>query len=109
MERTRYDMTKSVNPDWENRRPSSRKPVPLEADTPEVEVTTVPKTEKGIVANALFVNIRSTPEAYNNANVIGKIQKGSVLELKKDMGDYYQIEYNGRPAYISKYFVEVQR
>lgn len=103
MERTRYE-----NPEWGDRRPPSRKPVPLEADTPEVEVNAAPKTEKGIVSKGLFVNIRSTPESVGNANIIGRVQRGAELEIKKEVGDYYQIEHNNRPAYISKEFVEIQ-
>lgn len=93
--------------EWENRYPQ-RKSVPLEAVSPEVEEKTEPKTEKGVVVDCFFVNVRSAPENASSANILGQVQKGSVWDVKKEVGNYYQIEYEGRPAYISKDFMEIE-
>lgn len=107
MARDRYDINKSTNLEWGDRISTSRKPVPIEADTPEVEELTVLQTEKkGVVVNCFFVNVRSTPESVSNANVLGQAQKGSEWVINKSVGSYYQIDFKGRPAYIAKKFME---
>lgn len=49
------------------------------------------------------VNMRSQPK--NNAIVLERISKGTVVVVIGESGDYYEISYNGRTGYAMKTYV----
>lgn len=50
------------------------------------------------------LNVRKSPSA--NAEIIGKLEKGSTVTIYAESGDWYEIEYNGGVGYVSKKYIK---
>ena len=82
----------NINPDNSTNNPDNSTPAP-EAK------------ESGIVtANEL--NVRA--DASTNSAIIGSLKKGDKVGIIKKEGNWYKINYNGRIAYVSADYVQVE-
>lgn len=64
-----------------------------------------PATRTGTVANATYVNVRNAPN--RDGQPIGQLQRGSLVVILDEVGDYYKIEYMRYPeAYVAAHFIE---
>ena len=64
------------------------------------------KQDLKVIGKATVVNVSSylnvRPEAGTAKAPIGKLYNGNQVDVTGEAGDWYQIQYNGRTAYISK-------
>lgn len=51
------------------------------------------------------LNVRTKPSM--SGKIIGKLYTGNKVEIKGESGNWYEINYNGKTAYISKNYVKV--
>lgn len=61
---------------------------------------------KATVVNvSAYLNVR--PEAGTTKAAIGKLYNGNQVDVTGEAGDWYQINYNGKSAYISKKYAQM--
>lgn len=69
-----------------------------------IEEPMVPETKHGIIDFANFVNLRG-----EGGEIIDMLSKGTMVTLKRQVGDFYEVELkDGRNGYISLEFLTIQ-
>lgn len=53
------------------------------------------------------VNVRESANERDNSNIIGGIDYPDIYEIKGEDGDYYQVEFDGKKAYVGKYWFHI--
>lgn len=53
------------------------------------------------------VNVRDEDSDDDNSNIVGGIDYPDIYEIKGETEDYYKIEYDGKKAYVGKYWFHV--
>lgn len=51
------------------------------------------------------LNVRSSANSKNNSNIIGSLAKGTSVEITGEDGNWYEIVYDNRTAYVSKDYI----
>lgn len=75
-----------------------------------VQGVTIPSEKDAIgmvAATENNLNVRTSPDASNNSNRIGQIQKGDKLPLFGIQNGWFKVLYNGQYAYISSKYAQV--
>lgn len=73
----------------------------VKVEEPIVEVTESPKIYNYIVnTKADFLNVRSTPDASNDKNIIGRVGKGDEIETFGKQNGFLKIRYGGQDAWV---------
>lgn len=76
---------------------------------PEKEGKTESETEKGgVVCNAKFVRVRSTPK-IDSDNVVTRVPEGTDVRILEKLPNFYKVSlpgYHDRKLYISSSFVK---
>ncbi len=67
------------------------------------------RTAKAVKVTGSTVNVRKTASTDSDDNILGMVDEGDMLALLTDTAQngWYQIQYQGSPAYISADFVTV--
>ncbi len=74
------------------------------ANKAKVESSTEIKSLKGQVVN-VNTNLNIRESAGTNSSIVGCLVNGERVTIKGKTGDWYNIDYNGKPGYIYKDFV----
>ncbi|MDY3006517.1 C40 family peptidase [Anaerococcus porci] len=53
------------------------------------------------------VNVRKDDSDNDNSNILGGIDYPDIYEIKGETEDYYQIEFEGKKAYVGKYWFHI--
>ena len=67
------------------------------------------KLDNNVGISTANVNVRTSPNANIATNKIGKLLKGTKVEVVGQSGDFYKIRYQGQYAYASKYYISVTK
>ena len=67
------------------------------------------KLDNNVGISTANVNVRTSPNANIATNKIGKLLKGTKVEVVGKSGDFYKIRYQGQYAYASKYYISVTK
>lgn len=67
------------------------------------------RTAKAAKVTGDVVNVRKTSSTDSDDNILGRVEEGDMLALLTDTAQdgWYQIQYQGSPAYVSADFVTV--
>jgi len=63
------------------------------------------RQEKSGVITANVLNIRKLPTS--NGDIIGKLKKGDIVNVLKELNEWIRIIYNGKEAYVAKQYVSL--
>jgi len=67
------------------------------------------KLDNNVGISTANVNVRTSPNANIATNKLGKLLKGTKVEVVGQSGDFYKIKYKGQYAYASKYYISVTK
>ena len=67
------------------------------------------KLDNNVGISTANVNVRTSPNANIATNKLGKLLKGTKVEVVGKSGDFYKIKYKGQYAYASKYYISVTK
>ena len=67
------------------------------------------KLDNNVGISTANVNVRTSPNSNIATNKIGKLLKGTKVEVVGQSGDFYKIKYQGQYAYASKYYISVTK
>ena len=67
------------------------------------------KLDNNVGISTANVNVRTSPNANIATNKLGKLLKGTKVEVVGKSGDFYKIRYQGQYAYASKYYISVTK
>ena len=67
------------------------------------------KLDNNVGISTANVNVRTSPNSNIATNKIGKLLKGTKVEVVGQSGDFYKIRYQGQYAYASKYYISVTK
>ena len=67
------------------------------------------KLDNNVGISTANVNVRTSPNANISTNKLGKLLKGTKVEVVGKSGDFYKIKYKGQYAYASKYYISVTK
>ena len=65
-----------------------------------------PSSQKGVVVNISSV-LRVRSEANGNSEILGFLTNGCNVNILGESGNWYNISYNGKNAYVSKEYVKI--
>ena len=65
-----------------------------------------PSSQKGVLVNISSV-LRVRSEANGNSEILGFLTNGCNVNILGESGNWYNISYNGKSAYVSKDYIEV--
>jgi uncharacterized protein YgiM (DUF1202 family) len=63
------------------------------------------RQEKSGVITANVLNIRKQPNSAGE--IIGKLKKGDIVNVLKELNEWVRIMYNGKEAYVSKQYISL--
>ena len=67
------------------------------------------KLDNNVGISTANVNVRTSPNANIATNKLGKLLKGTKVEVVGQSGYFYKIKYKGQYAYASKYYMSVTK
>ena len=82
--------------------------ISIEENKPAADSTTN-KIDNNVGVSTANVNVRTSPNANIATNKIGKLLKGTKIEIVDQSGDFYKIKYQGQYAYASRYYISVTK
>ena len=82
--------------------------ITVEENKPAADSTTN-KIDNNVGVSTANVNVRTSPNANIATNKIGKLLKGTKVEIVSQSGDFYKIKYQGQYAYASRYYISVNK
>ena len=76
-----------------------------------IETNNVPNNENSSSQKGMVVNVNSVlrvrSEANENSDILGFLTNGCNVNILGESGDWYNISYNGKNAYVSKEYVKI--
>lgn len=80
-------------------------------DKPEEKPDDKPddKIENNVGESTANVYVRTSPSTSVSSNIIGKLLKGTKVEIVGQSGDFYKVKYQGQYAYSSRYYISATK